>query len=329
MKELKPAVSVLMIAYNREDYIEEAILSILRQKTSFPFEIIIAEDCSTDQTLAICKRYKEQYPNQIHLIANEQNLGLQRNYIQAYIAAKGKYVAICDPDDYWISSRKLQLQFDFSEKNLDYTLCFHRVLNYYAKDGSKSLSNGGQKRVTGLEDLSKANYISNVSVFFRNGVFELPEGLEQRVNCDYVFHMLCAQKGKIYYSPKVMAVYRKHDTGIFSGENQEKAMRESAAVRQFLIDLFEGVESQTVLNHLKYAKMSILFRLYQQFSLKNETEKANELKDEICRMDAQWFDARLKQEAQMPTKPISKRVKELASTIRKHLSKLYPLPRIR
>lgn len=329
MEEKKPMVSVLMIAYNREHYIDEAIRSVLRQKTSFPFEIIIAEDCSTDNTLAVCKKYKEKYPTVINLIANEHNLGLQRNYIQAMKAAKGKYIAICDPDDYWINKHKLQIQFDFLENNKEFTLCFHRVLNYYAKDGSKSLSNGGQKTISTIEDLAKSNFISNVSVFFRNGIFEIPEGLEHRVNCDYVFHMLCAQKGKVYYSPKVMAVYRKHDSGIFSGDNQEKALREAAAVRLFLVDLFQKTESTEVISHLQQARIAILFRIYQLSLSQNELAKAKETEAEICAIDAAWFNAKRNATSVGEANTFRTRVKKSFTFVRKHLSKLYPLPRIR
>lgn len=329
MEELKPVVSVLMIAYNREHYIDEAIRSVLRQQTTFSFEIVIAEDCSTDNTLAICRQYKEKYPNVIHLIANEHNLGLQRNYIQAMKAARGKYIAICDPDDYWTNKGKLQLQYDFLEKNPDYSLCFHRVLNYYAKDGSKSLSNGGQKTICTIEDLAKSNFISNVSVFFRNGIFEIPTGLEQRVNCDYVFHMLCAQKGKIYYHSKVMAVYRKHETGIFSGENQLKALRESAAVRQYMIDLFTQTESADVIASLQRARIAILFRIHQWFVSLGDNAQVDELEAEICRVDAEWFRAQLDSKRIAQRKSTAAQLLGIASFFRKHLSRLYPLPRIR
>lgn len=323
----EPMVSVLMIAYNRESYIEEALKSVLCQKTTFNFEIIISEDCSIDNTLAICQKYKQLFPNQINLIANEKNLGLQRNYIQAYKAAKGKYIAICDPDDYWINRNKLQLQFDFLENNPKFSLCFHRVLNYYENDKSKSLSNGGQKVITTIVDLSTSNYISNVSVFFRNNLFELPSGIETFAYFDYLLHMLCAEKGNIYYFSKVMAVYRKHSTGISSEENREKALRESILVRQFLINHFKGNEK--VIRNLKYAEAAILNSLYNIALSKNETEKSIELWRQLTEKHPDWLEAKQTNTKRSIHKIIIKKLTKTLTFIRKTISKYYPLPRIR
>lgn len=323
----KPIVSVLMIAYNREQYIEEALEGVLRQKTTFPFEIIIGEDCSTDNTLAICRKYKKLYPNVINLIENEQNLGLQRNYIKAFKAAKGKYIAMCDPDDYWINKNKLQLQYDFLEKNQSFSLCFHRVLNYYENDGSKSLSNGGQKKITTILDLSASNYISNVSVFFRNNLFELPaSGIETFAYFDYLLHMLCAEKGDIYYFNKVMAVYRKHSTGISSEENREKALRESILVRQFLRDHFKS--NEVVSRNLKNGEAAIFNSLYQRALQRGEAKKAEQFLEELNQLHPEWLLSQ-KSVKTTTTQQINRKVKTILSSIRSEISKLFPLPKVR
>jgi len=322
-------VSILMIAYNRENYIGEALKGVLNQVTSFSYEIIIGEDCSTDNTLAICQKYKQEYPDKINLIANEKNLGLQRNYIRCFRAAKGKYVAVCDPDDYWINNHKLQIQYDFLEANPDFSLCFHRVLNYYENDGSKSLSNGGQKQITTLEDLSASNYISNVSCFFRNNLFDLPEGIETFAYFDYLLHMLCAEKGKIYYFDKVMAVYRKHSTGISSVENREKALTESMLVRRFLINHFgDNPDKNKVVSNLKNAEAAIYNALYQLALSKGETEKATNLRNELNRLHPEWIAKYTNKKSTMGQYLIM-RVNKSLSFCRKHLSKLYPLPRVK
>lgn len=172
----KIKVSILMLTYNQEHYINEAIRSVMLQETNFLFELVIGNDASTDGTGKICKEWQDKYPGQIILLDRKQNLGLQQNFIQTYAHCRGQYVAICEGDDFWTDKRKLQLQTDFMDAHPDYSTCFHRVINYYEDRGTKSLSNGGQKSESNILDLARSNYISNVSALFRRGLFgELPE----------------------------------------------------------------------------------------------------------------------------------------------------------
>ena len=133
-----PKVSVVMLAYNIGRYVETAIRGVLSQQTDYPVQLVIAEDCSTDDTRAICLRYKERYPDRITLLLHEQNMGLQRNFMDAHRHCTGEYIAICDGDDYWFDRRKLQRMTDFMDANPRYALCFHRVINFYEGDVSKS-----------------------------------------------------------------------------------------------------------------------------------------------------------------------------------------------
>ncbi len=119
-------VSVLMITYNHENFIREAIDGVLMQKTDFPIELIIGEDCSTDSTRKIVVEYAEKYPDLIRPLLPESNLGMMKNFIKTMEAAKGKYIALCEGDDYWTDPYKLQKQVDFLEDNTDYCLCCHR-----------------------------------------------------------------------------------------------------------------------------------------------------------------------------------------------------------
>lgn len=149
-------VSVIMLAYNIENYIEIAIKGVLSQKTDYPVELIIGEDRSTDRTYEICKRYQEKHPELITVIRHEKNLGYQRNYMETYKHCRGEYVAVCDGDDYWFDRRKLQRATDFLDTHSQFAICFHRVVNYYEEDGSKSLSNGHQRKSPPSPTLPKA-----------------------------------------------------------------------------------------------------------------------------------------------------------------------------
>ena len=191
-------VSVIMLAYNIENYIEIAIKGVLSQKTDYPVELIIGEDRSTDRTYEICKRYQEKYPELITVIRHEKNLGYQRNYMETYKHCRGEYVAVCDGDDYWFDRRKLQRATDFLDTHSQFAICFHRVVNYYEEDGSKSLSNGHQRKITTISDLAESNYITNSSSVFRRCYYpEMPEWFAKFTSCDYALHLLNAQHGRI------------------------------------------------------------------------------------------------------------------------------------
>lgn len=113
-------VSVCMITYNHEKYISEAIEGVLMQKTTFPIELIIGEDFSTDNTRKIVLAYAEKYPDIIRPLLPESNMGMMKNFIGTLKAATGRYIALCEGDDYWIDPYKLQKQVDFLEENEGY-----------------------------------------------------------------------------------------------------------------------------------------------------------------------------------------------------------------
>ena len=113
-------VSVAILTYFHENTISQAIESVLSQKTSYRYEIVISDDGSTDRTRDVLLKYKEKYPNIIKLNFNESNLGITENYYRSRLLCKGKYIATLSGDDYWIDDNKLQYQLDFLENHLDY-----------------------------------------------------------------------------------------------------------------------------------------------------------------------------------------------------------------
>lgn len=141
-----PLVSICTRSYNLENFIAQALDSFLMQKTDFPFEIVIDDDCSTDETAEIIKRYKKKYPNIIHMNLLKKNIGVRLNFIQNLQRARGKYIAPCDADDFWTDSEMLQKHVDFLEKNKEYVVSYgileplfeegsiHRKFNWNTKD---------------------------------------------------------------------------------------------------------------------------------------------------------------------------------------------------
>ena len=112
-----PLVSVVVITYNHEGFIDNCIGQIINQKTSFPFELIISEDCSTDQTRSILFIYQSKYPNLIRVLFSDFNVGITKNTLRADLRTRGKYIAYCEGDDYWIDPEKLQKQVSIMESD--------------------------------------------------------------------------------------------------------------------------------------------------------------------------------------------------------------------
>ncbi len=211
-----PLLSVCLITYNHEKFIRQAIDGVLMQKVDFEWELIIAEDCSTDSTRAIVLEYKEKYPDFIKLILQEKNVGAAKNWMDLITTPKSKYIAYFEGDDYWTDPLKLQKQVDFLEANPDYVLCFHpiSVLKTNGDIVDDFITKVPENYET-IETLARlGNYIHTPSVVFRNVIKEFPFEFSQSPIGDYFLYMLLAEHGKLKYLEDNMAVYR-YGVGIF------------------------------------------------------------------------------------------------------------------
>lgn len=223
-----PLVSVYCMTYNHRDTIEETVKSIVDQKTNFPFELIIHDDASTDGTTELVTSLKEKYPDIIVPIIQKQNKFFSCNIAKTYLnpAAKGKYVAICEGDDYWTNEDKLQKQVDFLENNTDCTLVFHAV-DQAMTDGKKMTYRPLKKSgfVNAETIISRGGlFCPSVSLMVRREVMEFfPKFRDKADVYDYPLQILAATMGKVYYLDENMAVYR------FAGEGSWTAQRENSA----------------------------------------------------------------------------------------------------
>lgn len=237
-------VSVVMVAYNSADYIDEAIRGVVRQRTDFPVQLVISDDASTDCTFAKAENWRRLYPEIIEVYRNETNLGVQKNYLEAFKHCRGKYLAMCDADDYWICRSKLARQVRYMEEHPECAICFHRVINYYEGTGEMSLSNGGGKRmmVGNAEDLSKRNVITNMSVLSRMSLLDfdnLPGWLGEVRLLDYAMHMLFAAsrpENTIHYMRRPMGVYRHSPEAIWTQTGVKSRMEMAIDVRRHLAE---------------------------------------------------------------------------------------------
>lgn len=230
-----PLVSICCITYNHEKYIAEALNGFLMQKTNFEYEIIIGEDCSTDLTKSIIEDYCQKYPGRIKLITYKKNIGGIRNQVETFNLSKGKYVAMCDGDDYWTDPLKLQKQVDFMESHPKYVICCHytRVINdegelVYENPSPVSLEFDYEDILLGKKEETRI-----CSLMVKNNPeikkICLEDWYYKTFGADTFLKLYATAntKEKIYVIPEVMAVYRLHKDGVYSlidGKLRKKKM---------------------------------------------------------------------------------------------------------
>jgi len=250
-------VSVQMLTYKHEAYIRQAIESVLMQKTDFELDLIIADDCSPDKTPEIVNDVIRNNPKgyRIKYFRHEQNIGMQKNGLFALSKCKGKYIAICDGDDYWTDPYKLQKQVDFLEGNTNYSICFHKI-QIFKEPENKLVPDYITREVnetTDIYELAKKNYIHTPSVVFRNIIERYPKELYKSPFGDYFLLMLIAQYGKIKKIDDVKAVYRVSQNGIWSGKKNKQ--KDILTYLNLMINYFQD---ERVLTILKNRRNSIL-----------------------------------------------------------------------
>jgi len=216
-------ISVIVTTYNHEKYITQCLESVLEQKGDFQIEVIVGDDCSTDNTRKIIKEFGERYPKIISVLPMEKNLGITKNLKRCLDACTGEYIAICEGDDYWTDEYKLQKQMTLLETHQDFSMCFSALMIYYeGKDIFEPHANEmpSQKKFLTTADLIEKNYIGNFSCCMYRGevVRKLPQGIFEFFTVDWMFNICCSQFGSIGYIKDMMSVYRLHEEGVWSGQ---------------------------------------------------------------------------------------------------------------
>lgn len=217
-----PLVSILCDAFNHENFIEDALRGFLKQTTNFPFEIVVHEDASSDRTAAILKKYQEQYPEQIRVIFQTQNqfskkgLNLWRDI--TFKEARGKYIALCEGDDYWIDPLKLQKQVDFLESHPDYVISWTNYLN--SKEG-QLVPNDFKNELPEIYTIDFDNLFNpyctlTLTCVFKKSAIDFDKYAEFQHAKDNTLYGLVLCSGKGVYLNFESAVYRWHSGGIYS-----------------------------------------------------------------------------------------------------------------
>lgn len=294
-----PLVSVFLIAYNEENYIEEALNSILRQKTDFDFEILCHDDASTDRTPQIIQKYAKEYPEVvIPLLQTENQIKKNINIVIEYLypKARGKYIAYCDGDDYWTDERKLQKQVDFLESHRDYSMCTHQFTFLYEASGERKLSlcGRGEKDFV-IEDfinwdakyvpqLGTAMFIKNLAVN-RPALFQKIGGGRNslRLISDVPLYIFLSLQGRVKYIPENMSVWRRRVTGTLDAEYQQdvnKSINRDKQYIHFLRELDEYTNykfRECIVRKINTISVDIAYRSLEFRSCKNVIWKSNQL----------------------------------------------------
>jgi glycosyltransferase involved in cell wall biosynthesis len=209
------SLSVWMITYNHENYIAQAIESVLSQKINFSLEIIIGEDNSSDKTASVIKEYEDRYPNIIKAKYNKSNLGMMGNMTETLKRCKGKYVALLEGDDYWSDINKLQKQVDLLEKRQEVSFCFHdATVTYENKQKEDHSFTELQEKYYNSSDVITDWIVATSSVVFRNTELTWPKFTNACVHGDILLFLLLLEKGDAYAFNENWSVYRKNDTSI-------------------------------------------------------------------------------------------------------------------
>jgi glycosyltransferase involved in cell wall biosynthesis len=241
----QPLVSVRLVTYNHEKWIAQCLEGILMQRTDFPFEVIVGEDCSTDHTREIVLAYAERYPDKLRVLPAEANLGLMRNSQRVEQACRGKYHAMVEGDDYWIDPLKLQKQVNRMEAHPDMTLCAHNV--FVVDEGNSNARLYYSEAMPDTLTFTEMSQICTpvVSHLARSDAIASQPEWRLKIWCgDVLFRLWCAHQGKVGYLSDVMAVYRRRANGLTAKMIAQPEKRFSE-----IIHLYEQFDRETGYQH--------------------------------------------------------------------------------
>lgn len=238
----QPLVSISCITYNHAPYIKEALEGFVTQRTDFPFEVLIHDDCSTDGTTDIIRKYATEYPDIIKPMYEEINQYSQGKPIGTvvwnYPRASGKYIAFCEGDDYWTDPLKLQKQVDFLETNPEYGLIYGKVKELDQTDGIFKGSFGGNSE--SFEKLIVANTIPTPTVLIRKDIIDsyISQGLNNAkyLMSDYPMWLFAAATSKIKFIDMELAVYRILNGSASHPKSVDKWIRFQESYRNIKLD---------------------------------------------------------------------------------------------
>jgi glycosyltransferase involved in cell wall biosynthesis len=279
-------IAICIVTYNQENYISQAIESVLMQVVSIPFTIFIGEDCSSDHTREICIDYKNKFPDKIKLMLNETNQGLVKNTIsilKKIIELNYQYIAILDGDDYWTDEFKLNKEIVYLEQNPDYGLVHTNVaiLNNDQIIKNKAIIPQGDV----FSQMGEFP-IANSTVLFRTSLLKLicfDDFVKyQFLSCDYVMYAVFSKYTKFGFIDDYTAIWRRGHNSVSNSNNMERDIQyieNDLRMWKYLYIIFPnrfGYNEEAANKHKEYRKFNIAFR-YKNYSLAHEIFKNGNL----------------------------------------------------
>lgn len=243
-----PLLSIVCLTYNHAAFIRQALDGFLMQETRFPFEIIVHDDASTDETPTIIAEYAARFPTIIKPILQQQNqfsLGVPFA-TGLFTRAAGQYIAYCEGDDYWTDPRKLQIQVDFLEAHRDYVITYHDAFMFNSQGVLKTPQLTGRLRGdASAGELMRARHVSTLTTCFRNLIHELPAELHDVHVLDICWWSLLGAHGKGKFIAEIApAAYRVHEGGIFSMRSSKQRIRMSLHAYYSLARYYQRIGNQ-------------------------------------------------------------------------------------
>jgi len=261
-------ISICIITYNQDKYIERAIESALMQEGDFR-EIIISDDCSTDNTKAVITRYANKYPGLIKAYYTETNLGMLRNWEKALKLCTSQYIALLEGDDYWNDPLKLQKQHKILESHPDCVISFTNAVIEYdppQPDGYTRYVDKTGEFFT-LPDLLEYNFIPTCSVLMRNHISAtfFPPPYFKSPFADWIIHILNSRYGKMHFLNEFSCTYLVHGMGVWGGIKKEKQLLNKLKAIDCVIEILEEPELQPIIaNSRKKALRDICLHYKKQ-----------------------------------------------------------------
>lgn len=258
-------VSICCLTYNHALYIRQCLDGFIMQETNFPIEILIHDDASTDGTQEIIKGYEAKYPNIIKPIYQKENQyskGVKVS-LYNYSRAKGKYIAICEGDDYWTDPYKLQKQVDFLESHPNYVMCSHKYIRLRDNNAEilpKDISKYG--RIYSLNDLIRGNwFFQPLTIMYRCESLDLKylKTYEHTKDLTLIYALL--RKGNGICMPDIMGVYRIHSNGIWSGIGMNERKLQNLLVKRSIYRVEQTPEAATYILNEFCSAMSRIWML--------------------------------------------------------------------
>jgi glycosyltransferase involved in cell wall biosynthesis len=270
----EPMVSVHVSTYQHADFIHDCLEGVLMQETDFPVEIIIGEDESDDGTREICKEYADRYPEKIRLFLHrrENNIAIHGRptgrfqFAYSHFVARGKYIAICEGDDYWTDPQKLKKQVDFLESNPNYALSHHDAYTVDAEGKIKERSwlPEASKCRHFSRELMKGPHLITLSFCFRNSFDYYPPSYFRVFNADLFLTSLLGQTGRAKYQSDIdPAAYRRHEDGMWSLQEDFFKVRAHINTFKALESLYKAHSFSRVRQHFDHRYSSELKKLYR------------------------------------------------------------------